>query len=297
MTKEERIMPVSGNVYSSVGHMPTAEQPNAVPLGNGEYNVGLRAYMSSRIGRDSETNRDNYYMNGLCAKNFKFSDMDRPYLSELGSCGIFAVSRGIVSDRASKLVMRVIDERREWLAASKSEYRMKSRLSELVRECGRVLISEGQEDGADYEASLAIAVYFRDSLFYAVCGDAAAVKVGSGGVTRLRSKCGNLGRNMAVRPYVGRCAVTPDDRLVLLTKGAQEAAGPEELCCRVSCTSEPDEIAKDIMERVYYSGTDDATCMAVAAEPAGGIHTKTMVIAMLCLLWTLINVLILILNW
>ncbi|MGM9935808.1 MAG: hypothetical protein ACI38A_00505 [Candidatus Ornithomonoglobus sp.] len=288
-------MPVSNTVHSSSGYIMTQDPVNDDFRG-GEYNIKLEAYMSSKLGQQSNTNYDNYYMDGLCAKNFKFSDMERPFEDIVDTCGIFAAGTGITSDRASKLLMRFLDEKKDWLKASKSVGQMKKRLAETVSYCNSSLIETGELEGETFETSFAVVVYFRESLIYAVCGDVSAVHMKNQQARRLRSQCGNLGIAPYIQPFIGKCEFGTEDRLILLSKGAFADSTPEEICYQIIGKSYPKDIANGIIERVSYINPQDTTCMAVAADPAKGIHTRTLVIAIICLLITLLNILILILN-
>lgn len=252
--------------------------------------------MSSSMGLRNETNHDNYYINGLCEKSFKFSDIEKPYDAAITRCGVFAVGSGVTSDRASKLLMRLLDEKKDFLTASKSIYQLKKRLAEVVAHCNHGLIDEGEMEGDAFEASFAIAVYLKEYFVYAVCGEASIVHIKNKRVNRLRPQCGNLGIAPNVRPFIGKCEFHAEDKLIFLSKGAFAESSPEEICYQVIGESYPQSIAHGIIERVRYANPQDCTCMAVSAEPAKGIHTKTIIIAGICLLWTLLNILILILR-
>ncbi len=289
-------MSVSSNIHSSHIYSTASASMMEEDFHSSEYDIKLEAYMSSKKGQQSETNYDNYYVNGLCEKSFKFSDIERPYDTVITRCGIFAVSSGITSDRASKLLMRFLDEKKDFLTASNSVYQLKRRLAEVAAYCNKGLIDEGEDEGEVFEASLAIAVYFKEYLVYAICGDAAIMHIGKKRINRLKSMCGNLGLASQFRPFIGKCQFNKGDMTVLLSEGSMTYSSPEELCCQVVGDNNPQSVAARIVERTSYGNPKDSTCVAVSAEPPKGIYTKTLVIAGICLLWTLLNVLILILK-
>lgn len=281
---------------SSFGFSETGANMMPPPAENGEYGIKFNAYMSSKLGMESDTNHDNYFMNGFSSKNFKFSDMHKAYESDMSGCGVFAVSSGIVSDRASKLLMKAVSENVLWLAGAKGVRQLKSRLEETVRRCNRMLIETGNSEEGNYEASFAIAVYLRDCFAYTVCGDAALVQIRNGRIRRLRHGCGNLGVFSEVRPFVGSSGFKAEDKLIFFTKGAIAETTPETHSFKALKETKPKQIARDIVGTAACSNPEDVTCMVVKAEPAGGIYTKTIIISVLCLLWTFLNAVILILT-
>lgn len=282
------------NYQSSVGNSQSAGYSKENRLFKpGEYNISFNSYISSKMGLSNDTNRDNYYINGISGKSFKYSDAERPYTSEYSDCGVFAVSSGINSDRASKLIMRFIDEKRAWLADSKGVIQLKKRISELVQYCNINLINEGKKTNSSLEASLAVCVYMRRNIVYAVCGDCAAVTVRNKKARQFKSRCGNLGAHALLKPYVGVCDFDGRKRLLMLSKGVIKNNAPVILCYQTSDRDTPEEAAKKIIANVGYINNEDSTCISIKANPAKGIYTKTIILAGICMVLTLFNCILL----
>lgn len=289
-------MPVSKDINS---FSPIAEEfmgPDEINFKSSEYDVLMSAYMCSVQGTDKYGNYDNYYINGMCEKSFSFSNMEKSIDSFYSRHGIFAVSTGISSERASKVLMRLFDEKKELLSSSRNVFQLKKRLSKAIVDCGINLAREGEQEGENFEAAFAVGVYYKTYFLYAVCGDAAAVYMKNGSVKRLKSGYGNLGVRQYNMPYIGMLEFNPEDRLIFLSKGAINAGNPEELCCQIMNESKTKNIARRLSAFISFNNTQDTTCMAVSAEPQRGIHSSTLITAGISILITLFNIFMIILN-
>ena len=192
--------------------------------------------------------------------------------------------------------MRFLDEKKDILTASKNVHELKKRLAEVVEYCNNELISEAETEGETFEASLAIAVYLKEYFVYAVCGEASIVHIKNNHAKRLISRCGNLGIMNNIKPLIGTCEYSENDKVIFLSKGAYADSSPEEVCYSAAGERSTKSIIKNIIDYVSYENQQDSTCLAVSAVPPKGIYTRTLVIAGVCALFTLLNILILILK-
>lgn len=287
---------------SEPNYIFSPEAQNAL-MGNGaeqafkisEYDISIEAYMCSKKGINSETNSDNYYLNGLCEKSFKFIDIQKPYEGVTVRCGVFAVGSGIATDKASKMLVRFLDDKKEFLTASKSVANAKKRLSEVINYCNKRLIDESYAEKENFESSLAIAVYIKEYVVFAVCGEAKLLNLKNNGIKMIEPSCGNLGVVDSIKPFIGKIAFSENDNLILLSKGASANMSLENVVYNIFKEKKPRVIAEYLLNNISYRNSKDCTCMAINAKPTKCIRTKTLIIAGVALLWTLVNIFMLIL--
>lgn len=275
----------------------STKNPSGGPVTNntlisGDNDICFNAYMDSKMGAMSDTNNDNYYMNGIFMKNFKFTDVKK-YIENRSECAVFAVSTGITTDRASKLIMRFLDQKRDWMAASKNVKELEKRLADTIMFCNSCLFLEGEVDKQSYESSLAIAVYFHEYLVYAACGDAMAICIKNHRIKNTNVIEKNLGITKDMDVSVNRIPFSKTDRFVLCSKGIFSKMSVHDIGLDVLKDRNVEVIVDKIINHAGYYRDLDCTCMAIEAVPSRLLRMSTKIIAAVCGLITLVNIVLL----
>lgn len=277
-------MSVSRNTYSSLA---AQEMPQYTE--HGRFDIIYDAYVRSKMGTDSETNCDNFYLNGIFVKSFKFTDMKKS-LDGVGKNSVFVVCSGIKNDYASKLVLRYIDQKREWLTASKTITMAKKRLSMVMEGCNSFLLEQSKRDNEDYETAICAALYFESVIIYAICGDIGMIMIKNNHVKKLSCKNIGLGKVTGVKIKTGLLSYNKDDKLILYSCGIASEASAESIGIEAFNKEDVNDIVKHIIYNVSFIGNKDRTCMVINAEPPNQLRTGTLIIAGISLLITLFNI-------
>ena len=269
-------------------HTPTEEQAINDNFSFSEHSIDFDVYVKSQMGAEHDSNCDNFYMNGIFMKSFNFTDIKKS-LKTSGDCAVFAAGTGINSDRASKLALRFLDEKRPEITASKSIGKAKKKLVEALKHCNTGLIKEGEADHEVYEVTLAVAVYMMDTVIYATCGGCNIIKTNGRKVTSLSTSCSTLGLKNEIEIKTGTVKFKDSDSFILLSKGAASADSPENIGYQVMNITDTKDIVNEVISRISLITRSDLTCMALKAEPYKGIHAKTLIIAGVCFIISILN--------
>ncbi len=283
-------MPISNNRISPAASVPspsTVKTPSesATLRSNfiaGDFDVGFSAYMQSEMGENTMTNCDNYYLNGIFMKNFKFTNM-RKSIENIGEAAVFAVVGASNSDEASRSVLRHLDSKREWLVTSKNLPVLKKRLSDVLYFCNNMLLQEGANVGAKYDVSLSVAVYFKQSVVYCVCGTGALFFLKGPHAKGSTIGCQSLGIAPLVATHISVRKFTKVERMVMCSTGVRNALPIETLMYSVASEEEPKGIVARVFNQMIYNKANDATCLAVRVIPSGGLRTGTLLVAIGCI--------------
>lgn len=286
-------MPVQHNPSSTSFQTTAEERLMERNFSGGDMDIEFDAYMLSKMGLNNETNSDNYYMNGIFMDNFKFMDLKKS-ISNCGESAVFAVSTGVSNDRASKLALRFLDQKREWIVSAMNISQVKQRLKQTIAFCNTSLLEEGQYDQTAYEAEMVVAVYFRDHIIYASNGKGMLILKRGTKVKNLASQNMNLGVSPTMPVKIGKAEIFAEDRVILCTRGVVENSTLRDIGYDIASESIPKNIAVKLAEKAMHIGMNDATCMAISAAVPDGIKNKTIIITVLCALWILINIIIMI---
>ena len=283
-------MPVSNNRMSpsasvpapSTLHTPSENAALSTNFKTGDFDIGFSAYMQSEMGENAMTNCDNYYLNGIFMKNFKFTNMKKS-IENIGEAAVFAVVGSSNSDEASRSVLRHLDSKREWLVTSKNLPMLKKRLSDVLHFCNNMLLQEGAQVGARYDVSLAVAVYFKQSVVYCVCGTGALFFLKGAHAKSAAIGCQSLGLAPLVATNLSVRKFNKVERMVMCSTGVKNALPIETLMYSVASEEEPKGIVARVFNQMIYNKTSDATCLAVRVIPAGGLRTGTLLVAIGCI--------------
>lgn len=286
-------MPVSENVNATSAQTTAEKKLLERNFSGGEFDIDFNAYMISKMGFENESNSDNYYMNGIFMDNFKFMDLKKS-ISNSGESAVFAISSGISSDRASKLVLRFLDQKREWIVSSMSVSQAAERLKQTIIFCNSSLIEEGKFDSTKYEASLIVAVYFRDCIIYASNGKGMLILKRNQKIKNLSTERSHLGVTNALKIRVKKIDFYASDRLIMCSRGVAENNSITKIEYDIASENSPKSIAEKIIGHSINQYSSDTTCMVIDAKIPDGIRRKTIVIAAVSLVWVLINIVIMI---
>lgn len=286
-------MSLSENINASSARTTAEKNLLDRNFSGGDIDIDFDAYMISKMGLEHESNSDNYYINGIFMDNFKFMDVKKS-ISNSGECAVFAVSSGISSDRASKLVLRFLDQKREWIVSAANARQAAVRLRQAIMFCNSSLIEEGRLDSTTYEASLIVVVYFRDCILYAANGQGMLLLKRNKEIKNLLSHYGNLGVNNSTEIHIRKVDFYAADRLILCTKGIADNNSVDKIGYDISDKDLPKSIVEAVIGSSISQYSSDATCMAISANIPDGIRKKTIVIALSSLVWILINIIIMI---
>lgn len=261
----------------------------------GDHDISFSAYMRSDKGIQSLTNHDNYYMNGIFMKTFKFNDFKKS-IENIGETAVFAISNGVTTDNASKEIFKHLDSKRSWLVSARSVRELKSRLTETILYCNNALIEEGRNNNISYGASLIIAVYYKEYVLYSICGGGSLffTKKGRLSTTTKTNPC--LGLNPLSTVNIAKKTFTKFERAILCSSGITSSISADLLMYNVANRLTPRDIVSGVFDQLQYSKEQDSTCMAIAASPTTGISTKTLIIAAVCLIITILNAVFLMLK-
>ena len=173
---------------------------------------------------------------------------------------------------------------------------MKSRLREVIISCNNILLEEGRKNNTSYGASLAISVYYVDTIIYAVCGTGSLFFAKKGRVSKKQATNPYLGVGPMENVNISTKRFSQFDRTILCSEGVCKLPQVDSFIYGAVNKITPKEIIDSLFSQMQYYPEINKTCMAVSASPTVGITTRTLVIAGICLLITVLNAVFLILR-